>query len=112
MRCRRPRIGVQWHRLPPPTGFEFVMTLRQMSSLKRWHAAHRERAPVEYHVWDTVLTLWVVGWVGVPPALMLHWRWAVLTCAVMFFAPPVYVRLRAYLHRHGWLRCDWLPALR
>ena len=42
------------------------MTLRQMSQLKRWHVDHREHAPLEYHAWDGVLTLWLLGWMGVP----------------------------------------------
>ena len=88
------------------------MTLRQMSSLKRWHLAHRERSPLEYHAWDTMLTLWLIGWMGVPPALLLHWTWAVALCVLLYFAPPAYVRLRARLHRSGRLRCDWLPAVR
>jgi hypothetical protein len=87
------------------------MNVRQMSSLKHWHVAHRDSAPIEYHAWDAVLILWMLGWVGVPPALLLHWDWAVLLCVPMFFAPPLYVRLRKRLHRRGALRCDWLPVL-
>lgn len=88
------------------------MTLRQMSSLKRWHVAHRDGQPLEYHAWDAVLTLWLMGWMGVPPALLLHWAWGVVACVPMFFAPPLYVRLRRRLHERGRLRCDWLGALR
>lgn len=87
------------------------MTLRQMSQLKRWHVDHREHAPLEYHAWDGVLTLWLLGWMGVPPALLLHWTWMVLACIPLAFAPGAYVRLRLRLHRRGRLRCDWLPAL-
>jgi len=88
------------------------MNLRQMSSVKRWHLAHQEDSPLEYHAWDAVLTLWLVGWVGVPPALLLHWTWLVVLCVSLSFAPPAYVRLRRRLHASGRLRCDWLPALR
>jgi hypothetical protein len=49
---------------------------------------------------------------GLPPALLLHWAWAVGACVPLFFAPPLYVRLRRHLHRRGRLRCDWLVALR
>lgn len=87
------------------------MTLRQMSLLKRWHVEHRERAPLEYHAWDAVLTLWLIGWMGVPPALLLAWGWALPVCALLFFAPRLYVRARRRLHERGALRCDWLPAL-
>ncbi len=87
------------------------MNLRQMSTLKRWHVAHREQAPLEYHAWDAVLTLWLLGWMGLPPALLLHWLWAVVLCLPLFLAPPAYVRLRAGLHARGTLRCDWLAVL-
>ncbi len=87
------------------------MTLQQMSTLKRWHVDHREQAPVEYHTWDAMLTCWLIGWMGVAPALVLHWLWALPVCAALFLAPRLYVRLRTRLHRRGALRCDWLPAL-
>ncbi len=88
------------------------MTLHQMSSIKRWQVAHREASPLEYHAWDAVLTLWILGWVGMPPALMLHWSWLVALCVPLFFAPPAYVRLRRRLHQRGRLRCDWLTEAR
>jgi hypothetical protein len=83
-----------------------------MSTLKRWHVENREQSPLEYHVWDVMLTLWVLGWMGVAPALFLHWAWALPLCALFFVAPPVYVGARSVLHRRGTLRCDWLPVLR
>ncbi len=88
------------------------MNLRQMSELKRWHVAHRDAAPLETHAWDAVLTLWLLGWMGPAPALLLGWVWLELLCVPMFFAPPLYVRLRAWLHARGALRCDWLAAAR
>lgn len=87
------------------------MTLGQMSTLKRWHVAHRDHAPLECQAWDLVLTLWVLGWMGLPPALLLHWTWLVAACVPMYCAPPLYVRLRSRLHRRGALRCDWLAVL-
>ena len=47
------------------------MNLRQMSDLKRWHVAHRDAAPLETQAWDAVLTLWLLGWMGPAPALLL-----------------------------------------
>jgi hypothetical protein len=87
------------------------MNVRQMSTLKRWFVAHRNDAPIEYHTWDAVLTLWLMGWMGLPPVLLLQLAWGVPLCLLMFFAPPLYVALRARLHRRGTLRCDWLPVL-
>ncbi len=87
------------------------MTLKQMSLLKRWHVDHRENAPVEYHAWDAMLTLWILGWMGWAPALLLHWLWALPLCGALYFAPRVYVAMRRRLHERGALRCDWLTAL-
>lgn len=87
------------------------MTLQQMAALKRWHLANREQSPLEYHAWDGVLTLWVLGWMGWPPALLLSWGWLLPLLALCFVAPRLYVRMRRRLHERGALRCDWLPAL-
>lgn len=87
------------------------MNVSQMSRIKRWQLEHRREAPLEYHAWDMMLTLWVLGWMGVAPALLLHWTWMVAACVPAFFAPSMYVRLRERLHDSGRLRCDWLPAL-
>jgi len=87
------------------------MTLTQLSFLKRWHVEHRADHPVEYHVWDMMLTAWVMGWVALPAALILWVPQAVVACLVFFAAPTLYVRLRERLHRQGRVRCDWLDAL-
>lgn len=88
------------------------MTLAQMSQVRLWHLEHRHHAPLESHAWDGVLTLWLLGWMGVPPALLLHWTWMVLTCVPLSLTPRVYVALRRWLHGRGRLRCDWLAASR
>jgi len=88
------------------------VNLQQLSSVRRWHVAHRDEAPLECHAWDAMLTLWVLGWTAVPPVLLLDWTAAVPLCAAMFFAPASYVALRRRLHAQGRLRCDWLPVLR
>ena len=43
------------------------MTLNQLRDLKRWHVSHRRDHPLEYQVFDVVLTLWLLGWVGAVP---------------------------------------------
>lgn len=87
------------------------MTLKQMSRLKRWQVAHRQLSPLEYHTWDAVLTLWIMGWMGLPAALLLWQPGEVLLCVVVFFVPALYMRLRTRLHRRGRLRCDWLDVV-
>ena len=87
------------------------MTLRDFQALKVWHAYHSGR-PLEKSMWDMVLTLWLMGWVGGPASLLLHIGWAQAGCLAALFLPSAYVTLRAYLHRHGRLRCDWIVAIR
>ncbi|HJV61003.1 MAG TPA: hypothetical protein VJ743_08640 [Albitalea sp.] len=86
------------------------MTLNQLHALKVWHAYHPH--PLERGTWDTVLCLWMAGWVGLPSALILQLAWAQLACVGVMFLPHLYVALRRRLHRSGRLRCDWITALR
>ena len=88
------------------------MTLQQYHSLKVWHRRHWRDHPVEKNTWDTILTLWMSGWVGLPAALLVEAPWAEAASLAMLFLPVFYVALRIRLHRSGRLRCDWLTALR
>ncbi len=40
------------------------MTLNELQRIKQWHVHHRQDHPLEYHLWDAMLTLWLMGWVG------------------------------------------------
>jgi len=86
------------------------MTLEQFHSLKVWHQLHVRRSPVEKHVWDIVVTLWLMGIVGGPTAFLVHRGWAIAACFVLLFLPSAYVGLRRRLHRAHLLRCDWIAA--
>jgi hypothetical protein len=87
------------------------MNVQQLSAVKRWHVRHRQRRPMELHAWDAVLTLWLLGWMGIAPALLLGQPLAALLCIALLFTPGAYVRLRRRLHRRGRLRCDWLDSV-
>ncbi len=86
------------------------MTLQQLSAVKRWHIQHHRQGSCEYQVWDLMLTCWVLGFVGLPAAMLLAPEAGGLACLLLFLAPSLYVRLRRRLHRHGVLRCDWLDS--
>jgi hypothetical protein len=88
------------------------MTLQQYHSLKVWHRRHWRDHPVEKNVWDTILTLWMSGWMGAPAALLINAPWAEAASFALLFLPGLYVALRIRLHRRGQLRCDWITALR
>ena len=86
------------------------MRLQEFHALKTWHRQHG-RHPVEKNVWDGVLTVWLLGWIGAPSAFLLHAGWAEAACLGVLFLPGLYVTLRRWMHRRHLLRCDWLSAL-
>ena len=103
---------LDWDRSAREPVVERAMTLDQLHELRLWHQRHVHDRPLEKHVWDTVLTLWMMGWVGGPTALLIHMRWAAIVCLALLFLPGAYVWLRRKLHRAHVLRCDWIVALR
>ena len=88
------------------------MTLQQFHELKLWHQRQGHRHPVERSIWDAVLTIWMIGWVGAPTAFLLHLDWAELACLGVLFLPGLYVAVRRRMHNRRRLRCDWIVALR
>lgn len=87
------------------------LTLRQLQRLKDWHVAQRGAHPMECEVWNTVLTVWLMGWIGFLPALTFDTPWALPLCLIGVLAPQLYVRARARAHESGRLRCDWLALV-
>ena len=83
------------------------MTLNEMQRIKQWHVTHRADHPLEYHLWDGVLTLWLMGWVGLIPALAFAQVWAMPLCLLGMLLPGTYVAWRLRAHRACRLRCDW-----
>lgn len=86
------------------------MTLQQLATVKRWHQTHRRAGAVEYQLWDAMLTCWVMGWLGLPVALLLDSEASLLASVTLPWVPGAYVALRRRLHRQGLLRCDWLHS--
>jgi hypothetical protein len=83
------------------------MTLDELQRIKKWHVAHRGDHPVEYHLWDGILTLWLMGWVGWLPVLAFGAVWAAPLLVAGALAPSAYVAWRMKAHRQQRLRCDW-----
>jgi hypothetical protein len=88
------------------------MTLQQFQDLRLWHLRQGHRHPVERSLWDTVVTVWLLGWIGAPTALLLHLGWAEAACFSVLFLPGLYVAARRRLHNQRRLRCDWIVALK
>lgn len=86
--------------------------LTELQRIKKWHVAHRGEHPLEYHLWDTVLTMWLMGWVGWLPAFVLDACWALPLCAVAILVPRLYVNWRQQAHIKQRLRCDWVDCIR
>lgn len=84
------------------------MSVDDLQRIKRWHLTHRDDHPVEYVVFDAMLTLWVAGWVGWVPVYACDLIWALPICVLAMAAPSLYVTWRMKAHRAGRLRCDWM----
>jgi len=84
------------------------MDLDTLQRIKRWHVSHQSDHPIEYHAWDAMLTLWLVGWVGWIPVFTFDALWAAPFLALAMAAPRMYIAWRAWAHRQRRLRCDWL----
>jgi hypothetical protein len=84
------------------------MPLTELQRIKQWHVTHRNDHPVEYQLWDAMLTLWVIGWVGWLPAYAFDQLWAIPACVLSIAAPGLYVAWRQKAHREHRLRCDWI----
>lgn len=87
------------------------ITLAQLQRVKDWHVAQQGARPLEYQVWEAVLTLWMMGWVGWLPAFAFEAPWAYPLCLLGIFTPRLYVDWRAHAHGTRRLRCDWLDLV-
>lgn len=87
------------------------MNLDDFQRIKQWHVDHRADHPVEYHLWDTLLTAWLMGWIGWLPAFAFDAIWLTPLCVAGMAAPTLYVTWRARAHQARRLRCDWYATL-
>ena len=84
------------------------MTLNELQRIKQWHVAHRMDHPLEYHLWDLVLMVWMLGWVGWFPICAFGEPWTAPVCLVGIFVPSFYVAWRTRAHQRRTLRGDWI----
>jgi hypothetical protein len=84
------------------------LNLAELQRIKQWHVDHREDHPLEYQLWDGMLTIWVLGWMGWLPAVVMDALWALPLCAAGILLPRLYVSWRQRAHAAHRLRCDWL----
>lgn len=82
----------------------------RLQRIKMWMRAHEQDQRLEYEAFDAVLTLWLIGWVGLVPSVILQLWWLLPLCLLAVKAPSFYVNWRISAHAKGKLRCDWLDA--
>ncbi|MBC7444993.1 MAG: hypothetical protein H7273_05910 [Polaromonas sp.] len=87
------------------------MTLAQFQRIRHWREARQASHPLERRLWEAVLTLWMMGWVGWLPAFEADAPWAYPLCLLGILLPRVYVYWRVRAHQARRLRCDWLDLL-
>lgn len=92
---------------PPPRH----STIARLHRVKKWHVNHKEDHPLEYQIWDVMLTLWVLGWIAWLPALALDAPWVYPLCVAAVCMPGLYMRLRLSAHQAMRLRCDWADQI-
>jgi hypothetical protein len=89
-----------------------VFPFSELQRIKQWHLEHALDHPVEYQLWDAVLTSWFMGWVGWLPTWVLDAWWACGLCILGMVTPQLYIAWRARAHTLNRLRCDWLQIPR
>lgn len=89
----------------------YTIPLTQIQRLRKWHLAHKAERPLEYHLWDAVMTVWMMGWCGWLPAFLIDAWWALPLCGAAVMAPRLYVGWREQAHARQRLRCDWLHCV-
>lgn len=87
------------------------MGLSELQRIKKWHVLHRTDHPLEYHLFDVVLAIWLTGWIGTLPAVLFE-AWVIPLCVLAIFIPSFYVGWRVRAHESQRLRCDWIDITR
>ncbi len=85
-----------------------VLSLETLQSVKKWHVANRAVHPLEFHLLDAVLTVWVMSWLAWMPLLILEFEWLIPFSLLGLMLPNLYIAGRIKAHMQGRLRCDWI----
>ena len=88
-----------------------MLPLAELQRIKQWHTSHRHDHPLEYQLWDLVVTVWLMGWIGWLPAYAFDAFWAYPLCLMGVMTPGLYVQWRARADANGRLRCEWMDRL-
>jgi hypothetical protein len=82
-----------------------------LQRIKVWMRAHENSNQLEYEAFDAVLSIWLMGWVGILPTMILQLWWLLPLCVLALKTPSLYVAWRIAADAKGSLRCDWLALI-
>ena len=85
-----------------------AVPLSELHRIQHWCKEHALDHPVEHELWDAVLTVWLMGWIGWLPTWVLDAWWAGVPCVLGMLAPSLYIGWRTQAHALKRLRCDWI----
>ena len=85
-----------------------VLSLNTLQHVKKWHVAHRSDHPLEVHLLDAVLTVWVMSWMAWMPLIIFEFEWLIPFSLLGLMLPNWYIGWRIKAHEQRRLRCDWV----
>lgn len=88
-----------------------VLSLNTLQSVKKWHVEHRADHPLELHLFDAVLTVWVMSWFAWLPLFILEFEWLIPISLLGLMLPNLYIGWRIKAHIQHRLRCDWINLM-
>jgi hypothetical protein len=88
-----------------------TLSLSTLQRIKKWHVANRAAHPLELHLLDGVLTVWMMSWMAWMPLIILELEWLIPFSLLGMMLPNLYIGWRVKAHTQRRLRCDWVNLL-
>lgn len=85
-----------------------AVPITELHRIRKWHVDHAQEHPLEFQLWDAVITCWFMGWVGWLPTIALDALWAWPLCLLGMVLPSLYITWRTRAHTLNKLRCEWI----
>ena len=85
-----------------------AVPISELHRIRKWHVEHAQDHPLEFQLWDAVITCWLMGWVGWLPTFALDVWWSGPLCLLGMLLPSMYIAWRTRADALNKLRCDWI----
>lgn len=85
-----------------------VLSQNTLQGVKKWHIANQAEHPLELHLLDAVLTIWVMSWFAWMPLVIFEFEWLIPISLLGLMLPNLYIGWRIKAHTQHRLRCDWI----